>query len=151
MNKNVTIQGSGVAARPAIGETPHKAQAHGELLPIEPKQRETPVLPLVLRGSLTANLDYEESVERYGLWDCKILKTCWVRGRLLKPGDTVQLDGGTAQFLVATRKASIVDPRLAAESKVLDQAAALGLPTRLRELVSFAPKKKRWPVRPEEE
>ena len=153
MNTNVTIKGTGVKAAPNIGGAAtveqHKPQAHGELLPIEPAATQRPTLPIVLRGSLTHNLEYEESVECYGLWTVTTTQQVWVRGRLLKPGDSAQLDGATLQYLLGIGKAKVVDPRLAAESKILDAAQALGLPQKIRELASFAPKRSKWKVQPE--
>lgn len=152
---DVTIKGQGVKAAPSIGAAAtveqHKPTHYGELLPDEPAPRARPVLPIQLRGSgLTSNLPYDEAVERYGLWKCKVLKTVWCHGRLLRPGDTCELDGATLQLLVGQGKASVTDPRLAEENSIIDQAVALGLPTKIRELASFAqPKKNKWPVRPE--
>jgi hypothetical protein len=48
--------------------------------------------------------------------------------------------------------AGVSPARLAEEAKIIDQAAALGLPQKIRELASFAmPKKNKWAVRKEEE
>ena len=150
--KNVTVAGAGVAAAPAVEPTPHKPQAHGQLEPIEPPPSESrPVLPMILRGSgLTHNLPYDEALEKYGLWKVTITKTCLIYGKLLQPGDTAELTGDVVQLLVGQGSAAVTDKRLAEESKIIDQAAALGLPQKIRELASFAPpKKNKWPVRPE--
>jgi hypothetical protein len=106
---------------------------------------------MILRGSgLTSNLDPEEARDRYGLWKITILKNVWVHVKLLRPNDTAELDGATVQTLVGQGKALVTDPRLAEENKIIDQAVALGLPTKIRELVSFAqPKKKKWALIPE--
>ena len=155
MNTNVTVAGAGVAASPAVKPTPpHKPQHHGQLEPDEPTPREwRPVLPMILRGSgLTLNLPYDEALEKYGLWKVTITKNTYVHGKLLQPGDTAELTGDVVQALVGMGKASINDPRMAEEAEIIDKAAALGLPQKIRELASFArPKKNKWPVRPEEE
>jgi hypothetical protein len=131
--------------------TPHKAQHHGQVQLSEPTPRERPVLPMILRGSgLTYNLPYDEAVEKYGLWKCKITKRCMVYGKLLEPGDSAELTGDVVQMLVGQGRAAVTDPRLAEESDIIDKAAALGLPQKIRELASFAiPKRSKWPVRPE--
>jgi hypothetical protein len=134
-----------------VEPTLYKPQAHGQIEPIEPPTRESPVLPMILRANgLTHNLPYDEALEKYGLWKVTILKTCSVHGKLLRPGDTAKLTGDVVQLLVGQGRAAVTDPRLAEESKIIDQAAALGLPQKIRELASFAPSKKnKWPVRPE--
>jgi hypothetical protein len=150
MNTKVTVAGVGVAASPAVEATPHTPQHHGQLEPIEPPSESRPVLPMILRGSgLIHNLEYDDALERYGLWKCKITKRCSVYGKLLEPGDTAELTGDVVRLLVGQGRAAVTDPRLAEESKIIDQAAALGLPQKIRELASFAtPKKNKWPVRP---
>ena len=142
--KNVTVAGAGVAAAPAVEPTPHKPQHFGELDPIEkPPSDPRPVLPMILRGSgLIGNLEYEDRLQRYGLWKVTITKTCWVSGRLLRPGDTAELTGDIVQLLVGQGRATVTDPRLSEEAKIIDQAAALGLPQKIRELASFAMPKK---------
>jgi hypothetical protein len=133
--------------------TPHKPQHHGQLEPIEPPLRESrPVLPMILRGSgLTLNLPYDEALERHGLWQVKITKNTRVHGKLLQPGDTAKLTGDVVQQLVGSGMASIDDPRMAEEAAIIDKAAALGLPQKIRELAAFArPKKDRWSVRPKD-
>jgi hypothetical protein len=131
---------------------PHKPQHHGQIQPIEPPPRESPVLPMILRGSgLTHNLPYDEALERYGLWKVKVEKTTYVHGKLLQPGDTAELTGDVVQQLVGAGMASINDPRMAEEIALIDKAAALGLPQKIRELAAFAlPKKDRWSVRPKD-
>jgi hypothetical protein len=80
------------------------------------------------------------------------MKTCSVYGKLLRPKDTAELTGDIVQLLVGQGRAAVTDPRLAEESEIIDKAAALGLPQKIRELASFAiPKKNKWPVRPKEE
>jgi hypothetical protein len=108
---------------------------------------------MILRGSgLFHNLPYDEALERYGLWKVTITKNTYVHGKLLQPGDTAELTGDVVQALVGMGKASINDPRMAEEAEIIDKAAALGLPQKIRELASFArPKKNKWPVRPQEE
>jgi hypothetical protein len=97
------------------------------------------------------NLPYDEALEKYGLWKVTILKTCSAHGKLLRPGDTAKLTGDVVQLLVGQGRAAVTDPRLAEESKIIDQAAALGLPQKIRELASFAtPKKDKWSVRPKD-
>jgi len=130
---------------------PHKPQHHGQIQPIEPPPRERPVLPTILRGNgLTLNLPYDEALEKYGLWTVKITKNTRVHGKLLQPGDTAKLTGDVVQQLVGSGMASIDDPRMAEEARIIDEAAALGLPQKIRELASFAPpKKNKWSVRPE--
>jgi hypothetical protein len=132
---------------------PYKPQHHGQLEPIEPMREPRPVLPMILRGSgLTLNLPYDEALEKYGIWTVKITKNTRVHGKLLQPGDTAKLTGDVVQQLVASGMASIDDPRMAEEARIIDEAAALGLPQKIRELASFAmPKKNKWPVRPKEE
>jgi hypothetical protein len=130
--KNTVVAGVGVAAKPAIEPTPYKPQNFGQLEPIEAEPRARPVLPMILRGSgLTSNLDYDESVDRYGLWKVTILKNVWVHGKLLRPNDTAELDGATVQQLVGSGRATVTDKRLAAENSIIDQAVALGLPTKI--------------------
>ena len=104
---------------------------------------------MILRGSgLTVNP--EEARDRYGSWKIIVTKTVWVHGKLLRPGDTAELDGATVQMLVGQGRATVTDKRLAEENSIIDQAVALGLPTKVRELISFAqPKKKKWAVQPE--
>jgi len=133
--------------------TPHKPQNHGQVQPIEPTPRESrPVLPMILRGSgLTYNLPYDQALERYGLWKVKITKNCYVHGKLLQPGDSAELTGDVVQQLVGAGMASISDPRMAEEAEIIDKAAALGLPQKIREIASFArPKKDQWSVRPKD-
>jgi hypothetical protein len=150
--KNVTVAAVGVAADPAVKPTEHKPEHHGQLQPIEPPRESRPVLPMILRGSgLIHNLEYDDARERYGLWTCKIMKTCSVYGKLLRPGDTAELTGDIVQLLVGQGRAAVTDPRLAEESEIIDKAAALGLPQKIRELASFAIPKNKWPVRPKEE
>jgi len=132
--------------------TPYKPHHYGQLQPIESTPRERPVLPMILRGSgLTLNLPYDEALEKYGLWQVKITKTTSVHGKLLQPGDTAKLTGDVVQQLVGSGMASIDDPRMAEEAAIIDKAAALGLPQKIRELAAFAlPKKDRWSVRPKD-
>jgi hypothetical protein len=150
-NKNVTVAGAGVAAAPAVEATPYKPQHHGQLEPDEARPRARPVLPMLLRGSgLTQNLPYDEAIEKYGIWKVTILQNVWVHGKLLRPNDTAELDGATVQLLVGQGRAYVTDKRLAEENSIIDQAVALGLPTKIRELASFAqPKKKKWALIPE--
>ena len=132
---------------------PHKPQNHGQVQPIEPTPRESrPVLPMILRGNgLTLNLPYDEALEKYGLWTVKITKNVYVHGKLLQPGDTAKLTGDVVQILVGQGKARIDDPRMAEEAAIIDKAAALGLPQKIRELAAFAlPKKDKWSVRPKD-
>jgi hypothetical protein len=151
---NVTVAGTGVAgvaAAPSGEPTPHKPKAHGQIEPIEPPTRESrPVLPMILRANgLFHNLSYDEALERYGLWKVTITKNCFVHGKLLQPGDTAELTGDVVQQLVGSGHASINDPRMAEEAEIIDKAAALGLPLKIRELAAFAqPKKNKWSVRP---
>ena len=148
---NTKNAGVGVAANPAIEPTPRKPQHHGQVEPIEPPPLESrPVLPMILRGSgLFYNLPYDEAIEKYGLFKVNITKTTWVHGKLLQPGDTAELTGDVVQQLVGAGMASINDPRMAEEAEIIDKAAALGMPRKIRELASFAPpKKNKWPVRP---
>ena len=148
---DVTIKGQGVKAAPGVGvaAVEHKPKNFGELLPDEPTPVPRPVLPMILRGSgLTVNP--EEARDRYGSWKIIVTKTVWVHGKLLRPGDTAELDGATVQMLVGQGRATVTDKRLAEENAIIDQAVALGLPTKVRELISFAqPKKKKWAVQPE--
>ena len=66
-------------------------------------------------------------------------------------GPRAKLTGDVVQLLVGQGRAAVTDPRLAEESKIIDQAAALGLPQKIRELASFAtPKKDKWSVRPKD-
>jgi len=52
---------------------------------------------------------------------------------------------------VSTGCAAVTDPRPAEEASIIDEAAALGLPQKIRELAAFAlPKKDRWSVRPKD-
>jgi hypothetical protein len=154
MNTNVTVVGAGVAADPAvkpIQPTPHKPQDHGQLEPIEPPpHKPRPVLPMLLRANgLTLNLPYDEALERYGLWKIKIIKNCYVRGKLLQPGDTAEVDGAVVQQLVGSGWASVDDPRMAEEADIINKAAAMGLPQKIREIAAFAPPKKApWVTRP---
>jgi len=70
---------------------------------------------------------------------------------LLQPGDTAKLTGDVVQQLVGSGMASIDDPRMSEEAAIIDKAAALGLPQKIRELAAFAlPKKDRWSVRPKD-
>ena len=154
MNKNTVVAGVGVKAAPGVGAAPaveHKPKNFGQLEPDEPTPRARPVLPMILRGSgLTQNLPYDEAIEKYGIWKVTILKNVWVHGKLLQPNDEAELDGSTVQMLVGQGRAVVSDKRLAAENSIIDQAVALGLPTKIRELVSFAqPKKKKWALIPE--
>jgi type IV pilus biogenesis protein CpaD/CtpE len=66
--------------------------------------------------------------------------------------DTVtDLSGDVVQILVGQGKASIDDPRMAEEASIIDKAAALGLPQKIRELAAFAlSKKDKWSVRPKD-
>ena len=65
--------------------------------------------------------------------------------------DTAELTGEIVQLLVSTGCAAVTDPRLAEEASIIDKAAALGLPQKIRELAAFAlPKKDRWSVRPKD-
>jgi len=107
---------------------------------------------MILRGSgLIYNLEYDDALARYGLWTCKITKTCSVHGKVLQPGDTAELTGEIVQLLVSTGCAAVTDPRLAEEASIIDKAAARGLPQKIRELAAFArPKKDRWSVRPKD-
>jgi len=98
---------------------------------------------MILRGSgLTYNLPYDEALERYGLWKVKIMKNCYVHGKLLQPGDSAELTGGVVQLLVGTGRASMNDPRMAEEADIINKAAALGLPQKIREIAAFAPPKR---------
>lgn len=117
---------------------------HGQLAPPDPRPApKAHALPMVLRGSLILNLEYDADVEQYGLWRMKILKRCHLWGKWLEPDDFVELPGSVAQLFVVRGKAEIVDKRLAEEAEIIDRAAELGLPQRIRELVAFAtPRKK---------
>jgi hypothetical protein len=134
-----------------VEATPRERKDHGEVKPIEATARELrPVLPMLLRANgLTLNLPYDEALEKYGLWKVQITKRCWVHGKLLQAGDTAQLTGDVVQQLVGSGRASITDPRMAEEAEIIDKAARLGLPQKIREIAAFAPpKKNRWSTRP---
>ena len=63
---------------------------------------------MILRGSgLIYNLEYDDALARYGLWTCKITKTCSVHGKVLQPGDTAELTGEIVQLLVSTGCAAV--------------------------------------------
>jgi len=131
---------------------PRAAKKFGEIYPPEPVPRPEPVLPIVLKGCLFLNLEHEEAVAKYGLWGVKILRRCMVHGQVLEPGDTCDLDGATTQTFVLQGRADILDKKLKEEAEIVLRATALGLPTKIRELVQFAPRKPRENfVRPKEE
>jgi hypothetical protein len=75
-------------------------------------------------------------------WKVKITKRCSVYGKLLEPGDTAELTGDVVHILVGMCKATVTDPRLVEEARVIDQSAALGLPQKIREIAAFAPPKR---------
>ena len=82
-------------------------------------------------------------MDLYGLWKVKILKRCHLWGQLLEEGDTALLPGDVCQLFVLRGKAVIEDKRLAEEADVINKAAELGLPQRIREIAAFAtPRKK---------
>ena len=98
---------------------------------------------MILRGNgLFHNLPYDEALDRYGLWKVTIKKNCYVHGKLLRPGDTAELTGDVVQALVGMGKAEINEPKMAEEADIIDKAAALGLPQKIRELAAFARPKK---------
>ena len=117
---------------------------HGQLAPPEPRQPPKALaLPMVLRGNLFLNLSYDEEVDLYGLWRVKIVKRCHLWGKLLEPGDFVELPGAVTQLFVLRGKAVIEDKRLAEEAEIINKAAELGLPQRIREIAAYAtPRKK---------
>src|SRR5207244_5597461 len=122
---------------------------HGEVTINQPKPVEPPALPLVLRGSLSLNLPYEEAVEKYGLWKVTILERCSVNGKILEAGDEADLTGDVVQMLVLRRTAVVADKRAREEAEIINRAAELGLPQKIRELVAFAPRKRdKFNVRP---
>ena len=131
--------------------TTQEHKNHGQIKSAEPAPRELPSeLPVLLRGSgMIHNLSYDAALAKYGLWKVKITKRCMVHGKLLEPGDTAELTGDTVQTLVGMCKATVTDPRLVEEARIIDQAAALGLPQKIREIAAFAPPKKkdRWSTR----
>lgn len=127
----------------------------GESLPLvvrthrNPEHRQLPRSALPVLRQVSYNLPYDEALEKYGLWKVKITANCWVNGKLLQAGDTAELTGDVVQQLVGTGRASITDKRMAEEADVINKAAALGLPQKIRELAAFAPPKKdRWSTRP---
>jgi hypothetical protein len=115
---------------------------HGEVSPNIPARVEAPPLPLILRESLILNLPHEEAVDRYGLWKVSILERCSVHGQILEAGDEAELTGDVVQTLVLQGKATVADKRMRDEAEIINKAAALGLPQKLREIAAFAPKKR---------
>ena len=100
---------------------------------------------------MSLNLPYDEALDKYGLWRVKITKTTSAHGKRLQPGDTAKLTGDVVQQLLGSGMASIDDPGISEEIAIIDKAAALGLPQKIRELAAFArPKKDRWSVRPKD-
>ena len=114
----------------------------GQIQPKVPALVEEPALPILLRGFLTLNLPYDEAVDKYGLWEVTMLERCWVWGTLLEPGDDAELTGDVVQQLVRQRKAIVKDKRMREEAEVVNRAAALGLPQKIREIAAFAPRKR---------
>lgn len=133
--------------------TTQQHKDHGQVKPSEPKPRELPSeLPVLLRGGgMIFNLPHEEALAKYGLWKVKITKRCSVHGKLLEPGDTAELTGDVVTLLVGMCKATVTDKRLLEEADIINKAAALGLPQKIREIAAFAPPKKdRWSARPKD-
>ena|SRR2546426_17150 len=125
MKHGVVTGASAVTAAPAnIG-----GKQHGEVRPKEPEPIEAPVLPIVLKGSLTLNLPHEEAVERYGLWKVKILRRCSVHGTILDPGDSADLTGDVVQMLVMRRDAVVEDKRMREEGRGYQQSCGTGYAT----------------------
>jgi hypothetical protein len=124
--------------------TTQEHKDHGRVKPPEPTPRELPSeLPVLLRGGgMILNLPYDEALAKYGLWKVKITKRCSVYGKILEPGDTAELTGDVVVTLVGMCKATVTDPRLLEEARIIDQAAALGLPQKIREIAAFAPPKR---------
>jgi len=111
----------------------------------KPRVVKKPVLPRVLQsinlsGGLRPAPPSEEQCKIYGKWKLRALKGHGIGyGTLVQPGDTYWMDGANAVCLVCAGQAEFVDPKVAEEARVMEEAKKLGLdrPPKIRDLEAF--------------